>query len=91
MEQSALQFHNDPHKKYDQDRDHDWPYCATPLTFEERYSDIIPGNPAIIYAGRDIKPPPPATASTKPAKKVSGQTIKKVRALIIPPDSCVLI
>lgn len=34
------------------------------------------GKPAMRYAGRDISPPPPATASTKPARKTSGQTMR---------------
>ena len=29
------------------------------------------------YAGKDISPPPPATASMYPARKTRGQTIKK--------------
>ena len=36
------------------------------------------GTPAIIYAGMVISPPPPAMLSTKPPKKISGQTIKHV-------------
>ena len=34
------------------------------------------GSPAIIYAGTEISPPPPATASTNPLKNTSGHTIK---------------
>ncbi|KJZ86245.1 hypothetical protein ClosIBUN13A_CONTIG238g03770 [Clostridium sp. IBUN13A] len=36
------------------------------------------GTPAKIYAGNDIKPPPPATASTNPAQKTSGQIIANI-------------
>jgi len=34
------------------------------------------GIPVIIKAGMEISPPPPATASINPAKKVRGQTIR---------------
>ena len=34
------------------------------------------GSPANRYAGRDISPPPPPTASTKPARNNIGHTIK---------------
>ena len=37
---------------------------------------VCTGSPAIKYAGKDINPPPPAIASTNPAKKTSGHTIK---------------
>ena len=46
------------------------------------------GSPAIIYAGMDIMPPPPATESTNPAKNTSGQTIRHVlrsSGIKIPP------
>jgi hypothetical protein len=36
----------------------------------------IGGKPASIYAGSEIRPPPPATASTKPPRKTRGQTIR---------------
>ena len=36
------------------------------------------GIPAHIYAGNAIRPPPPAIASTKPAIKTSGQSMKSV-------------
>ena len=39
---------------------------------------LCTGTPANIYAGREINPPPPAIASTKPAKNTNGQTIKNV-------------
>ena len=34
------------------------------------------GSPASKKAGREIRPPPPAMESTRPARKVSGQIIK---------------
>ena len=34
------------------------------------------GKPAIRYAGSEMSPPPPATASTNPARKTSGQTMR---------------
>ena len=36
------------------------------------------GSPASRYAGSEISPPPPAMASTKPARKTSGQIISRV-------------
>ena len=36
------------------------------------------GKPLIKKAGREIKPPPPAIASTKPARNTKGHEIKKV-------------
>ena len=39
---------------------------------------LCTGTPANIYAGREINPPPPAIASTNPAKNTNGQTIKNV-------------
>lgn len=41
------------------------------------------GSPAIIYAGKEISPPPPPMASIKPARKTSGQTIRYVSKLMI--------
>lgn len=39
---------------------------------------ICIGIPAKIYAGKDIIPPPPATASTKPAQNTNGHMISNV-------------
>ena len=36
------------------------------------------GTPASRYAGREIKPPPPAIESTNPARNTNGHTIKNV-------------
>ena len=36
------------------------------------------GSPATRYAGRAMSPPPPATASTSPAKNTSGQTMRNI-------------
>ena len=36
------------------------------------------GTPASKYAGREIKPPPPAIESTNPARNTNGHTIKNV-------------
>ena len=36
---------------------------------------LCTGSPASIYAGSEISPPPPAIASTNPARNTSGQTI----------------
>ena len=37
---------------------------------------VCTGKPANMYAGRDMRPPPPAMASIKPAMNTSGQTIR---------------
>ena len=47
-------------------------------------------NPAIINAGRDINPPPPAIESISPARNRQGQTIKNmmgVTFILCPPIS----
>ena len=49
------------------------------------------GTPASKYAGREIKPPPPAIESTNPARKTMGHTIKKheivsvIFSFLLPP------
>ena len=55
-------------------------------------SAIWVGTPAIRYAGSEINPPPPAIASTKPARNTIGQTIINcsiVQSMLHPPKfSC---
>ena len=36
------------------------------------------GTPASKYAGREIRPPPPAIESTSPARNTNGHTIRNV-------------
>ena len=44
---------------------------------------LCTGTPAIKYAGSEMSPPPPATASTKPAINTKGHTIINVETVII--------